>query len=69
MFKTYVEGSVGVFLDEHKTNSVALSRQSQWSQEWWLCSVASKTHHKYPHLNVSHLEIYSCCADTQLCVF
>lgn len=65
----YVKGSVGVFLDEVKTNSVALSRQSQWNQEWRLCPVASKTHQKYPHLNVSHLEISSCCADIALCVF
>lgn len=64
----YVKGSVGVFLDEPKTSNVALSRQSQWNQEWWLCSVPSKTQQKYPHLNVSHLEIYSC-ADTVLCVF
>lgn len=34
MSKTmYVKGSVGVFLDELKTNSVALFRQSQWNQE------------------------------------
>lgn len=68
MSKTmYVKGSVGVFLDELKTNSVALFRQSQWNQEWWLCSVASKTQ-KYLYLNVSHFDIYRC-ADMVLCVF